>query len=280
MAQRPKLIPTEAAKPLACWRGGKRLLAKRIIERIEAIPHRCYAEPFVGMGGVFFRRAKRPKSEILNDRNGDIVNLFRILREHPDELARQFQWSLASRLEFERLLDTLPETLTDVQRAARFVGIQNMTYRGNPANMTTPGQTGAQTLSPTTLRVARMQRLIAAAHRRLQGVYLECVDWSKFIPRYDRPETLFYVDPPYWGHEADYGKDLFAREDFARLAKLLRGIRGHFILSLNDRPEVRKLFRGCKIESVLTRHTMAHGRGSTTASAELLISNPTRRART
>ena len=84
------LEPIEAAEPLARWLGGKRILAKRIIARLEAIPHRCYAEPFVGMGGVFFRRKQRPKSEILNDINGEIVNLFRIVREHPDELTRQF----------------------------------------------------------------------------------------------------------------------------------------------------------------------------------------------
>ena len=80
----------QPAKPLAPWLGGKRNLAGRVIERIEAVEHSCYAEPFVGMGGIFLRRAKRPKSEILNDINGEIVNLFRIVREHPDELNRQF----------------------------------------------------------------------------------------------------------------------------------------------------------------------------------------------
>ena len=77
------LSPTGPAEPLAPWFGGKRWLAARIIERIEAIPHRCYAEPFVGMGGVFLRRARRPKSEIVNNANGEIVNLFRITRGHP-----------------------------------------------------------------------------------------------------------------------------------------------------------------------------------------------------
>ena len=97
-----------------------------------------------------------------------------------------------------------------------------------------------------------MVGLIRAAHGRLQGVHIECLDWAAFIPRYDRPFTLFYIDPPYWGHEADYGRGLFARGDFARLAEVLRGIKGRFILSLNDHPEVRRLFAWAELEAVRT----------------------------
>ena len=275
------LEPIEAAAPLAPWLGGKRLMAKRIIARLEAIPHRCYAEPFVGMGGVFFRRKQRPKSEILNDANGEIVNLFRIVREHPDELTRQFEWALSSRAEFGRLISAPPEIFTDVQRAARFAFLQRMTFRGKPANRAaTPGQTAANVGTQASFTAARMRRLIGAAHRRLQGVHVECLDWAAFIPRYDRPTTLFYVDPPYWGREADYGKGLFAREDFARLAELLRGIRGRFLLSLNDRPEVRKLFAGFEIERARVRYTLGTKAGRKVPhAAELLISNVARDAK-
>ena len=84
-ADAPSAAPVE---PLAPWLGGKKYLARRIIERIEVIPHTCYAKPFVGMGGILLRKATRTKSEILNDLNGEITNLFRALREHPVELAR------------------------------------------------------------------------------------------------------------------------------------------------------------------------------------------------
>ena len=101
-----------------------------------------------------------------------------------------------------------------------------------------------------------MRRLFAAAHRRLQGVHVECLDWREFIRRYDRPFTLFYIDPPYWGHEADYGKGIFARADFARMAELLRGLKGRFLLSINDRPETRETFAGFAIEEVETSYVM------------------------
>ena len=82
----------ESFKPvesLALWLGGKRNLAKRLVARIEATPHDCYAEPFCGMAGVFFLRRRRPKSELVNNINGESVNLFRVVRGHPDERARR-----------------------------------------------------------------------------------------------------------------------------------------------------------------------------------------------
>ena len=115
-----------------------------------------------------------------------------------------------------------------------------------------------------------MRRLIGAAHERLQGVHVECLEWDSFIRRYDRPFTLFYFDPPYWGHEADYGKGQFAREDFTRMAEIPRGLKGRFILSINDRPEVRKTFAGFEIEEVTTRYS-ANAR-ATRRVGELLVS--------
>lgn len=262
------LEPVEPALPVAPWRGGKRNLARRIAARIETAPHSCYAEPFCGMAGVFFRRRSKPKSELLNDINHEIVNLFRIMRDHPDELMRQFDWALSSRREFMQLLEVPPETLTDVRRAARFAYLQRLTFGGRkPA----PGQYAPTVHNPSRLRRDRMQQLIAAAHRRLQDVHVEHLEWDAFIRRYDRPFTLFYIDPPYWGHEADYGKGIFAREDFARMAALLRGLKGRFILSLNDRPEVRETFVGFDMEEVSLRYT-ANGKAPKQA-AELLISN-------
>ena len=261
------LQDVEPAEPIVPWFGGKKYLAARIIERIEAVPHSCYAEPFVGMGGVLLRRRSRPRVEVINDLNGDVVNLFRVMREHPDELARQFDWVLPSRQEFRRLLAVPPETLTDVQRAARLVYMQRLRFSGAPKS------TGIRLSATTTmaLRSAKMRRLIRAIHRRLESVQIECLDWREFIPRYDRPATLFYLDPPYWGHEADYGNGMFARDDFTRMAELLRGIKGRFILSLNDVPEIREIFAGFDFQEIENRYSA--NKRSTRRAAELLISN-------
>jgi len=265
------LTPVPPAEPLAPWFGGKKYLARRIAAQIGRIPHRCYAEPFAGMGGVFLRRGFRPQSEILNDINRDIVNLFRVARDHPDALAGEFDLCLASRAEFARLVSTPPGILTDIRRAARWAYLQRMSFGGKPAHLATPGQTGAASVHhPARLSGPRMLRLIRAAHARLQGVHIECLDWADFIPRYDRAFTLFYLDPPYHGHEADYGRGIFARADFARLAEMLGDIRGRFVLSINDRPEIRDLFAWAAIEEVETRYS-ANAR-ATRRVRELLVS--------
>ena len=263
------LGPVDPVEPIAPWVGGKRLLAKRIAARIETIPHRCYAEPFVGMGGVHFRRTSRPRSEVVNDINGDLFNLMLVVREHPGELDRQLEQVFPGRLEYNRLRETPPSTLTDVQRAARFAYLQLLSFGGRPA--TTGGGMKVNAPHHAMPSVRRMRRLIAAVHRRLERVHIECLDWAEFVGRYDRPSTLFYVDPPYWGHERDYGRGIFDRADFACMAETLAGIEGRFILSLNDRPEVRDVFGGFDVEPVTTSYT-ANARAARKA-AELLISN-------
>ena len=248
------MIASAPAAPLAPWLGGKKYLAARIIARIAQIPHHCYAEPFVGMGGVFLRKPPSPV-EVINDRAGDVVNLFRIVREHPDELARQFDVAVAARSVFQRLVATPPDTLTDVQRAARFAYLQRLSFGGKPVNAGRHGS-NLHVDRRASFSAARMGRLIGLAHRRLDGVTIEGLDWGDFLRRYDRPTTLFYLDPPYWGHETDYGADLFARDDFERLAARLQALRGRFLLSLNDQPDVRELFAWARIDTVETRYSV------------------------
>ena len=98
-----------------------------------------------------------------------------------------------------------------------------------------------------------MTALIRAIHARLQGVHIERLDRARFIPRHDRDLTLFCIDPPCRGHEADYGRGVFDRADFELLARMLRGIRGRFILSIGDRPQIREMFSRAEIEEVGTR---------------------------
>lgn len=91
------------------------------------------------------------------------------------------------------------------------------------------------------------------------------------LARYDKPGTLFYLDPPYWGCEGDYGAGLFERADFQRLAEQLGGLKGKFILSLNDRPEVRETFANFRVEAVRTRYTI--GTANRGEVGEVLITN-------
>jgi DNA adenine methylase len=102
---------------------------------------------------------------------------------------------------------------------------------------------------------------------------IECLPFADFIARYDRPTTLFYIDPPYWGSEADYGADLFERADYARLAEQLAGIKGRFVLSINDLAATRHAFGRFKQTRVKTTYTLAGGRKAKPV-AELIVTGP------
>lgn len=253
-------------EPLASYIGGKKLLAKTIVPIIERIPHNIYCEPFVGMGGIFLRRTKRPKCEAINDINNELVNMFRMVERFPDYLADMLRFKICSRAEFKRMLATPPLLLTELERAVRFLYLQKTAFGGKVRN-----QAFGVDLSRVRFSSKRVIPQIQALHERLAGVYIECLPYQEFIKRYDQVDTLFYLDPPYWGSESFYGKDFFSRTDFAELAKLLNVIKGKFIMSINDVPEIRAIFKGFYIKEVNTRYTT--GTQSGKQAAELLISN-------
>lgn len=270
MVSKPKfqLQPVEPILPVAPYLGGKRNLAKVICERIEKTPHSLYAEPFIGMGGVFLRRSMRPRAEVINDYSRDVSTLFRVLQRHYVAFVEMIRLQLSSRAEFERLANTDPDTLTDLERSARFLFMQRTGFGGK-----VPGKAnfGVSPDRPSRFDVTRVIPMLDDLHNRLSAVTIECLDFEAFIIRYDRKNTLFYLDPPYWGCEKDYGKNMFSRDDFERLRAVLEGLKGRFIMSLNDVPEVRETFSGFDIEGVETTYTIA--RSSSKRVGEVIISN-------
>jgi DNA adenine methylase len=260
------LDQVDPVNPVAPWIGGKRNLARRLIDRIDAVPHVLYAEPFVGMGGVFLRRGRRPRAEAINDASRDIATLFRILQRHYPQFLDVLRFQLTTRVEFNRLVDTDPATLTDLERAARFLYLQRTAFGGKVSGK----NFGVQKDRPARFNLTTLEPMLEDLHTRLAGVVIECLPWAEFIRRYDAPGTLFYLDPPYWGSEDDYGKDVFRREEFSEMAGALRGLQGQFILSLNDRPEVRETFAGFAMEEVETTYTISAGKAQT-GRRELII---------
>lgn len=252
-----QLTPVDPVDPVAGYIGGKRKLAARLVERIGRVTHSTYAEPFVGMGGVFFRRRSRPRSEVINDGNGEVANLFRILQRHYPQFMDTLRWQLSGRHEFDRLKASDPATLTDLERAGRFLYLQRLAFGGKVA-----GQSfGVDPRSSAGFNLTTLEPLLADVHHRLAGVVIEQLDWLAFVDRYDRPETLFYLDPPYHGSEGDYGKGMFGRDQFAVLADRLGRLKGRFILSINDVPAIREAFAGFSMEEVNLDYTVGGGKG-------------------
>ncbi len=253
--------------PAAGYIGGKRNLAGRLVPLLDRTPHDGYAEPFVGMGGIFLRRRSRPKAEFINDVSGDVATFFRVLQRHYAYFLDMLRFRVASRVEFERLRAQPPETLTDLERAVRFLYLQRLAFGGKVEGRSF----GVSSGQGARFNVTRLEPMLADIHERLAGVVIEQLGYADFIHRYDRAGTLFYLDPPYWGCETDYGEDVFGRDDFATLADQLARIKGRFVLSINDTPGARDVF-GRFNQSVLPV-TYTVGSGAAKAARELVITN-------
>lgn len=262
----PSLQPVSPVRPAAGYLGGKRNLARRLVERIAAVPHTTYAEVFVGMGGVFLRRTARPRVEVINDWSEDVSTFFRVLQRHYVAFVDMLRYQVTSRAAFDKLAALEPASLTDLERSARFLYLQRLAFGGHVAKRSF----GVDTQNPARFDVTKLVPLLEAIHERMAGVVIERMTWAAFIDRYDRPGTLFYLDPPYYGSESDYGRGMFGRDEFAVMADRLAGLKGRFILSLNDRPEVRDVFAGFAIEAVRTTYTIASGSNAKSA-GELII---------
>ncbi|MBF0482017.1 MAG: DNA adenine methylase [Desulfovibrionaceae bacterium] len=236
-------------KSVLNWIGGKSLLAKDVVARIPE--HQCYVEPFAGAGWVFFRKEPSPV-EVLNDLNSDLVAFYRVIQHHLEEFLKQFKWCLTAREWWDDWTRQLTAGgLTDIQRAARFYYIQRMSFGGKVNGRSY----GYSTTHPSRINLLRMEEDLSAAHLRLHRVQVENLAYPEAIRRYDREHTFFYIDPPYFGCEGYYGKGLFSRDEFSGLAEQLAGIKGKFLLSLNDVPEIREIFKPFEIEPITTRYS-------------------------
>jgi DNA adenine methylase len=258
-------IATKAVKPASGYIGGKRNLAKRIVSLIEALPHQAYFEPFVGMGGIFLRRRSKPSIEAINDISGDVANFFRVLQEHYPYFIDLLRWRIASRNEFERLKAIPGDRLTDLQRAARFLYLQRLAFGGKVEGR----HFGVSSNQSARFNVATLEPMLADIHARLAGVVIEQLPYVEFIRRWDRDGALFVLDPPYFGNETDYGEGVFARDDFAAIAAQLAAIKGSFLLTINDRPEVREIFSGFAMRAVATTYSI--GKAKPIGVGELII---------
>lgn len=250
--------------PLAGWIGGKSQLSKIIVPKIPE--HICYVEAFAGAAWVYWKKPES-KVEVLNDINKELITLYRVVQNHLEEFVRYFKWTLVSRDEFARLKTLEPETLTDIQRAARFYYLQRNAFGGKVGCQ----NFGYATTATPRLNLLRLEEELSMAHVRLAKTFIECLPYHEIIKRYDRKHTFFYLDPPYWNSENDYGKGIFDKSDFENLAKILSGIQGKFLLSLNDVPQIRELFSDFTFEEVQVRYSC--GKARNVNAREVLIKN-------
>jgi DNA adenine methylase len=231
--------------PLA-YIGGKCAIASKIIAIFPK--HTTYVEPFAGGAQVFFR--KEPSTvEVLNDLDGEMVNFFRVCQQHYEELIRYLRFILVSREWHNLLKATDPGTLTDIQRAARHLYLLKNSYAGLIRNLNYK----CNVVQPPGLNPDSLPKIIEETHKRLARVQLENLPYEQVLKKFDRSETLFYLDPPYFGLKL-YRHNLVTA-DFESMAKRLGSLKAKFVLSLNDVPEVRRIFKQFKFREIDLHYT-------------------------
>lgn len=247
-----------------CWMGGKSRLRVEIIKRLPE--HRCYVEVFGGAGWVLF--GKEPShTEVYNDIDGDLANFFRVVKNAHRAFVQAFDWILVSRRLFHDFLATKPEDMDEIQRAVRFYYIIKTSFGGKWRSPSF----GYSKTGSASLNIEGLYETFSAIHNRLRRVYIEEGTFQEVIGRYDGPNTVFFCDPPYF-EAARYLHHMEA-DDYTALEKALAGIKGRFLLTINDHEAMRGLFRNYRIEEVEVPYSIARDVKSRGRYGELIVTN-------
>ena len=233
---------TTDKKCLINWVGGKRLLRKTIAPLIPK-DIKSYIEPFGGGGWVLFYKDRWADLEIYNDLDGRLVNLFRIVKYHPNAFKEEYKYLLGSRDMFFQFLNGT--FITDIQKAVQFYFIITRSFGGKGSSFGTVKKSsgGASKSQKNVLDK------IDAIHERLDKVMIENRDFETLIKQYDFEDAFFYCDPPY---SQGCGYDVTSTKDFdhERLRDVLGNIKGRFLLSYDDSPKIRELYKGFEMIEV------------------------------
>lgn len=247
-------------KPLINYYGGKQRIAQRIVDVICTIPHSVYCEPFFGGGAVLFKKGFPAVSntdnyrEVINDYSEQLMTMYRYARSHPKE--------------FERLIKATPYSRSDYELAARILKSKKASKKAIAWAYYYNVQTSFASIlhggwGTNVFGLNQAERFLKKSEnlkqclQRLFVTIIDCQDYQKVIDRWDSPQTLFYLDPPYpntgQGHYSGYTED-----DHTRLCDLLDNCQSSYILSNYAQKYEPK---SAQIKKSFDTHCTASGKG-------------------
>ena len=245
------------------WVGGKNRLKKQIISLMPDDIER-YIEVFGGAGWVLFGKGqKQNQMEVFNDIDGNLINVYRQIKYNCRELQNEIDWLQSRELfsEYRKQIENnIP--LTDLQRAARYLYLIKCSF----GSMKTSFATAPKCITTIADKLPEYQK-------RLRKVVIENKDFESLIKVYDRPKALFYLDPPYVETEHYYQSYNFSVSDHKRLNRILKNVKGYFILSYNDCVFIRELYKDCNIISVDRVNLLSANANNRKQFKEVIITN-------
>lgn len=248
-------------KPPICRVGGKSKLRKNIIELIPE--HTCYIELFFGAGWVYF--GKEPSIiEVINDIDKELINLFKTIKYHAPEVERLLEYEFSGRDIFEEYKNYTLEYMTEIHRAIRFLYLITQSFAGK-------GKAYGYGTTKKPSQKIFYKNVLNDIRERLANTYVENLSFEKIIDKYDREQSFFFCDPPYF-ETAGYDNK-FGEEEHIILRDKLKNLKGKFLLTINDHEKVREWYKGFNIKEVEVNYSVsraAEGRGKY---KELIITN-------
>lgn len=226
--------------------GGKFNMLKYLLPLIP--PHEIYVEVFGGAASLLLNK-KPSEVEVYNDIDGDLVNLFRVVRDQPQDFIKRFKYLLYSRELYTTFSNQwfngkIPKDA--VERAVRFYYLLRCSFSGAIFRGWSFAHKGAK---PS--RLFRSLDKIPLISERLRNIYVDHLDFRKCIKNWDSPKTFFFLDPPYYGLQ--YYRREFSEKDHIDLRKILsKKVKGKWLLTYNDHQKIREWYKefdmiNCKV---------------------------------
>jgi DNA adenine methylase len=242
-------------KPLTARIGGKVLLKKKIVDDYfpPSDSYSTYVEPFVGGGSIYFYKNKDDHKEVINDIDPDIITIFRGFQKYPAKKISDDVNGDYDENDFEDIKDSKPKG--DYNRFLKTFLLYKLSYFGRGISFGKP----------------RINSKFDGYNERLEGVDIQNTDYKNIIKQYNQPSTFFYLDPP---ARDSSGKYRFSAVDIPELVKLLKTIKGKFLLSIADIDVKKDVFKPYKIITVPTKYVGYKTKGGQTLKTkEYLIMN-------
>jgi len=221
------LVETSLKTPITYY-GGKQRMLRHILPLIPA--HNKYVEPFCGGAAVFF--AKQPaKLEVINDKNGEVINFYRCCKDNMPALKARTSSLLYARFihSHAKRVYKNPQAYNKIERATAFFTLSAMSFGSVIGNTFAAQKKVANSSNP--IRIRNKKKLFSYhLAARFENAIIECLDAVYLIKKYDSNDAFFYIDPPYYNADmGHYGG--YTEADFEQLLQVLSELKGKFLLS-------------------------------------------------
>jgi DNA adenine methylase len=222
-------------KPPFCRQGNKTPILKDILELIP--PHKIYCEPFAGSAVVFFNLPKAPQGSILNDLDEDVYTRLKLLQKAPLDI-NKYEVDLSTSDKLKYFYEYHGNSVNDLLLYHKIISCAGFSNR--PVKKV---KEIYKSYNP-----AYFLKHLEQYKKMLAGVKITNKNYVNVMLKYDSPDTFFFIDPPYENTNKSFYKDIDMNYD--ELSFILQNLKGKFLLTINDSPNIRKIFRQFKIKKI------------------------------